>query len=189
MTSRSTKVTSFKSNTIREAFPSDAINDFNSGRFSSLIRPISVRTTSPFALRRILNTQRPMQSDSQRDRMKRGHLCGQLTPSSRQMSESRQTTASVRFSIADDRGFNCTDATSSGTHRCEHFGANRRDRFGDGAGRAPDNQKPSHDLLAGANFGDGAESSGGLVNVEGLLMRGGVHHGCHDDRFKFPPES
>jgi hypothetical protein len=57
-------------------FRSDAINDFNSGTFSSLIRPISARTTSLSALRRILNTYRQMQSDGQTLQMKKGHLRG-----------------------------------------------------------------------------------------------------------------
>src|SRR5271163_3228169 len=77
-------------------FGSGAINDFNSERFSSLIRPISVRTTSPSELRRILNTYRQMQNDGQRTRMKKGHLRESLMASSRQMSESRQITTPVR---------------------------------------------------------------------------------------------
>jgi hypothetical protein len=34
-----------------------------------------------------------------------------------------------------------------------------------------------------------AESSGVRVDVEALLMSVEFLHGCHDDRFKFPPES
>jgi hypothetical protein len=79
--------------------------------------------------------------------------------------------------------------TSSDTHRCEHSWAKGRDRFGDGAGSAPDNQEPSHYLLAGANFDEGAESSRVQVDAEGLLVRVEFPHGCHDDCFKVPPES
>jgi hypothetical protein len=78
---------------IGEMFPSDAINEFNSGRFSPVIRPISVRTTSPFAVRRILNTYRQLQSDNQINHKKRGHLNGQPMAGSRQMPKSRQITA------------------------------------------------------------------------------------------------
>jgi hypothetical protein len=84
MASRSTKVTSFRSSTIREMFRSDAIDDFNSGRFSSLIRPISVRTSSPFALRTILNTYRqkakgwPTYPDEKRSFMRK--VDGEISP-------------------------------------------------------------------------------------------------------------
>ena len=51
----------------------------------------------------------------------------------------------------------------------------------------PTTKKPSHYLLAGANFGEGAESSGVQVDVEGLLMGVEFLHGCHVGRLKFPP--
>ncbi len=68
------------------------------------------------------------------------------------------------------------------------FFVRRGDRFGDGAGSVPDNQERLRYVLAGANFGDGAESVRVQFDVEGLLMSDKFLDGCHDDRFKFPLE-
>ena len=189
-------------------FRSDTINDFNSGRFSSLIRPISVRTTSPFALRRILNTNRRMQSDSQRARMKKGHLCGLSMASSRQMSGSRQITMAVRSRWGSDGAFAL--GARAGTWHGNEKAAGGNIPWGCPGGRRSRSSlaethlrtsvhcqsvreavwicRRSFDILGYASIG-GAGRSGLQLDVEWGWMCAEFPDGCHVGRLNFPPAS
>ena len=82
------------------------------------------------------------------------------------------------------------DVTGTGTVQViTDFFVIRGDGFGDGAGSTADDQKPSHDFLASANFGERAESSRVHVDLKSLLMSVEVVHGCQVGRPEFPPES
>jgi hypothetical protein len=165
---------------IREMFRSEAINDFNSARLSSLIRPMSVRTVSPFALRRILNTYRRMQSSSQCPRMKRGHLCGWLMASSRQMSENRQITTPIRSRLLmqglqlrtrvdGEGGRNLHRKREPRPYRSSLTSLSYAEMDLATVPEAPPTtNKISHYLLAGAHFGEGTEGRGVMF----MLMLG-----------------